>query len=111
GAFAFVGHAVFQDEVGEIGEAEQPGLLAAEFQDAGDERAVVVGALGGAYGVGFVFAAADFGIVEVGHQGDIVGALEGEAPAFDAFAGGAFARGGGGGGRKAGKLGLFGNDE
>ena len=34
GAFAGVGHAVVQDEVGEIGETEQRGFFAAQFEDA-----------------------------------------------------------------------------
>ena len=48
-ALAGVGHAVFEHEVGEIAEAEQLRLLAAQLEDAREQRAVVALRLGGAH--------------------------------------------------------------
>ena len=47
GLFAFVRHAVVQDEVGEIRKAEQPGFLPAQFENAGEQGAIVAIGLGG----------------------------------------------------------------
>jgi hypothetical protein len=105
------GHAVVEDEVGEVGEAEQGGLFVAEAEDLGEQVAVVVGAGGGADVGGAVQLLAQVGALGVGHEGEEAGLLEGEAEAREAAGLGAGARGVDGGGREAGEVGGVGEDE
>ncbi len=110
GPGAVVGHAVFEYQVGEIAEAENAGLGAAQLQNAGHNGPVVALRLGGADGKGLVELAAHGGIVQVSHDRKIVGRLQGEAPAIEVFAGGAFARRGDGGSGQPGQIRLIGEN-
>ena len=111
GAGAGVGHAVFEDEIGEVGEAEEGGLFLAELEDALDDGAVVAVAGSGADGEGGVDVMAGLAAIEIGHHGEIIGGLEGEAPAGEVLALGGFAGAGDGGGGQTGEIGLIGEDE
>ena len=57
-ALAGVRHAVVEHQVGKIAEAEQARLFAAQFQNPGEQLAVVAFRLGGADGIGLVDAGA-----------------------------------------------------
>ena len=95
-------HAVGQREVGEVVEAEQARLLAAQSEDAADVLPVVELARGRARRVGAPDLLANGGVVEVSHDGGVAGSLQREAPAGQALLLGALAGGGdGAGGRPA----------
>ena len=104
GAFAGVGHAVVEDQVGEIGEAEQASFLVAELENFCEQGTIVM-RLGGAAEIeGAPDLLANRGVVEIGHQGEIAGALQREAPAGRALRFGGRAGGGDGRRRQTGKL-------
>jgi hypothetical protein len=111
GAGAVVGHAVFEHQVGEVGEAQKTRLLAPQFQNAADERAIVAAFLGGADAVGLVEVAAGGGVIHVGHHRQVIGRLQSEAPAFQSLALGAVAGGGDGRRRQTGEIRLIGNHQ
>ena len=106
-ARAAPGHAVFENQIGKVAKTEQAGLLRAQFQDAADQRPVVPGALRGADAICQIHLPANGGVVQVGHDGGVIGRLQSEPPAFAAFAGGALARGSHGGGRQSRQGGLI----
>ena len=106
-----MGHAIFQHQVREIRESQQPRLLTAQIEDAGDQRAVVPFGRRPAHRVGQVDLAADGGIVEISHHREVIGRLQGETPALPAFARGALARRGERGGRQPGQLRLVGDQD
>src|SRR5438105_3285066 len=67
-ALSGVSHAILEHQIGEVAISEQMRFLAAQFQDAREQAAVVAWRLGGADRVGLVHVPANGRIVEVGHQ-------------------------------------------
>ena len=81
-------HECFEAVVGEVGVAEQFGDLAAQFEDARDQRAVVAVAGRAAVQVGRVDLAAECAVVGVLEDGLHAGHVEGDEPAVLAPVGG-----------------------
>ena len=104
GAFAPVGHAVFDDQVGEVGVAKQSGLLAAQGEDFLEQYTVVALARRRPAVVRPPDLFADFAVVQIGHQRGVAGPLQGEPPTGLAFGFGAGARGGEGAGGQSGEI-------
>jgi hypothetical protein len=99
-----VGHTVFQHQIGEIGESQQARPLPPQFQNAHDQRAVVASLFGGADGESLVQMAAGGGVIHISQHRQIIGRLQGKAPAFQPLAHGAFASRGDSRGRQAGQF-------
>ncbi len=93
--------------------AEEGGLFVAEFQDAPDERCVVILAVAADLAGRFPDLAADGVVVQVLHDGKHRGKLQGEAPGRSFVALGACVCGGSGLGGlgQAGEFRLVGDDE
>ena len=108
---AAVSHAVFQHQVGEIAVADQRRLLPPQIQDAADQRAVVPLPADGASVVGAVDLLAGGGVIQVGHQRDVAGRLEREAPAGQALSRRALPGGLHRAGRQPGQLAFLGDDQ
>ena len=92
GLAAGSGHAIPKHEIGEIRIAEQAGFLAAQLEDARDQRAVVEGAGDGPCDEGAIDLFADRGIVEIRHQRRVARRLQRKSPAGGALPCGALAR-------------------
>jgi hypothetical protein len=106
-----VRHAIFQHQVGKVGETKERRFLAAQFDNAHDNRAVIAAGGGAAHRECLVDLVANRALVEVGHHREVVRRLQREAPALHPLALRAFPRAGDGRGRQPGQVGLVGEDE
>ena len=80
-----LGHAVFHDEIREIGVPQQLGLFAAQREDADDGVPVVELASARARAVGAVQRLARLGVVQIRHDRQVARRLERETPALQAL--------------------------
>src|SRR5438874_2646977 len=75
-----MGHPVMQHEVREIGKAEQARLLAAQFQNARQQRPIVPLRLCGASRVSTVHLFANAAVVQIRQYRNVTGRLQSETP-------------------------------
>ena len=82
-------HAIVDHQVGEIGEAQQPRLFPAQFQNSRYDLAIIELTGCGPHAVGVIHLPADPVVVKMRHQRHVARRLQREPPARDALRHGA----------------------